>query len=140
MLTLLKLVKQHGDFSLSNATAIIADQFSLTDQEKRQVLSSGKQAVINSRVNWANTYLKKARLLFSPQRGIFSLTESGESVLSKEPESINVEYLKQFPDFVAFKNAFHSKPQSTHLDNKNLETPEEILEEAYLQIKEQGSI
>ena len=138
MLPLLKLVKQHGDISLSKATAIIADQFNLTEQERRQVLSSGKQAVINSRVSWANTYLKKAGLLFSPQRGILSLTERGESVLSQEPESINVEYLRQFPDFVAFKNAIHSKPQPTHVDNKNLETPEEVLEEAYLQIKEQA--
>lgn len=110
----------------------------MTEQEKRQVLSSGKQTVINSRVSWANTYLKKAGLLFSPQRGILSLTERGENVLSQQPESINVEYLKQFPDFVAFKNAIYSKPQPTHVDNKNLETPEEVLEEAYLQIKEQA--
>lgn len=137
MLPLLKLVKQHGDISFSKATAIIADQFNLTDQEKRQLLSSGKQAVINSRVSWANTYLKKAGLLFSPQRGILSLTEQGKDVLSQNPESINVDYLQQFPDFAAFKNATHqkSKPQ---IENRNLETPEEILEEAYFQIKEQA--
>lgn len=137
MLPLLKLVKQNGDISFSKATAIIADQFNLTDQEKRQLLSSGKQAVINSRVSWANTYLKKAGLLFSPQRGILSLTEQGKNVLSQNPESINVDYLQQFPDFAAFKNTAHqkSKPQ---IEDRALETPEEILEEAYFQIKEQA--
>ncbi|KTD73088.1 hypothetical protein [Legionella tucsonensis] len=34
MLPLLKLVKQHGDISLSKATTIIAEQFNLTEQEK----------------------------------------------------------------------------------------------------------
>lgn len=36
MLPLLKLVKQHGDISLSKATTIIAEQFNLTEQEKLQ--------------------------------------------------------------------------------------------------------
>jgi restriction system protein len=137
MLPLLKLVKKHGDITLSKAITIIADQFNLTELERRQVLSSGKQAVISSRVSWANTYLKKAGLLFSPQRGILSLTEQGKIVLSQDLEAINVEYLEQFPDFAAFKNAARQKSKP-HIENKNLETPEEILEEAYFQIKEQA--
>ena len=137
MLPLLKLVKRDGDISLSNATNALADQFNLTDIERKQLLPSGKLTVIKSRVSWANTYLKKAGLLISPQRGIISITERGEGILLEALASINVEFLRQFPEFLEFENTTNQNIQSVPTDRKDLETPEEVLEKAYFQIKEQ---
>jgi len=47
----------------------LADVFNLSDEERKELLSSGQQAVFDNRVEWARTHLKKAVLLEYPKRG-----------------------------------------------------------------------
>ncbi len=55
----------------------LADQFRLTDGERRELLPSGGQATFDIRVGWARTYMKKAGLLESPRRSYFRITDMG---------------------------------------------------------------
>lgn len=76
-----------------------ADQFDLTEAQKKQLLPSDYQRVIANRIGWAKTYLLKAGLLNSPKRGIISSTAEGLKVLAQQPEKITVELLSQYPSF-----------------------------------------
>jgi len=82
--------------------------FELSDAEVAQKLPSGKQSIIRNRVAWARTYLNKAGLLTAPGRSQLQITERGQSALQQVPGRIDIGYLKQFPEFVAF----HSKKAS----------------------------
>ncbi len=78
MLPLLKLVGAKGTISIKDAIDAISRQFKLTPEERGTLLPSGKQEIIVNRVGWARTYMKKAGLLISPQRGIIEITDRGK--------------------------------------------------------------
>ena len=103
MLPLLKFTGDKKEHSIRDTIEHISSLFSLNEQEKRKLLPSGKQAIIDNRVSWAKTYLKKARLLESTKRGYFRITKRGYEVLKQNPPEINIIYLKQFPEFVEFR-------------------------------------
>ncbi len=57
---------------------------------------------MNSRVQWAATYLAQARCVSRPQRGAISITPRGTSLLATHPKRIDYTLLRQYPEFVAF--------------------------------------
>lgn len=84
-----------GEFhSLSELHDQLAEHFSLSDDEVRELLPGGQQPVFRNRVGWCRTYLKKAGLLDSPKRAHFIITERGKDLLSEGLSKINGEALK----------------------------------------------
>ncbi|MGY3254934.1 restriction endonuclease [Pseudomonas chlororaphis] len=133
MRPVLATVQNGAPLPLSELRERIADQFQLTEEERKEHLPSGHQTVINNRVGWARTYLNKAGLLTIPAKGMVQITARGLDALSNGPERITVSWLKQFPEFADFHTA---KPQAadipTVLDIATSETtPDEQLAEAY---------
>lgn len=110
--------------SLGDVREAVKDHFGLSEQERKELLPSGNQTVINNRVGWARTYLNKAGLLTIPERGMVQITERGQNALQQGPDRISVAWLKQFPEFHDF-HPHKSKPAP----NKS-EDEEESLEEA----------
>ncbi len=110
--------------SLGDVREAVKDHFGLSEQERKELLPSGNQTVINNRVGWARTYLNKAGLLTIPERGMVQITERGQNALQQGPDRISVAWLKQFPEF----HDFHSH-KSKPAPNKS-EDEEESLEEA----------
>ncbi len=106
--------------------------------EKQKFLPIGKQAIFDNRVG-ARTYLKKAVLLESTKRGSFQITVRGSEVLEQNPQLIDIKYLNQFPEFIAFKNKISLEISPGIIDNRieiiKQKTPQEYLEDAYLEIK-----
>ena len=95
-------------------------------------MPSGQQYIIDNRVGWARTYLKKAGLLESTKRSYFKITDLGLEVLQKNPKEINVKFLEQFPQFIEFRNLRKEKGE----EEENLtQTPQELLEYGYQRIK-----
>jgi restriction system protein len=133
MLPLLKLASDGREHSLREAIELVAQQFNLTEEDKKELLPSGRQYKLNNRVSWARTYLTKAGLLEKSGRGKFRITGRGIDVLRQNPAEITSKFLEQFEEFRQFKRTI---PSAKHHDKKpeSLEppsTPEEILEEAY---------
>ena len=60
---------------------VLADVFGLTDAERAELLPSGRQRVIDSRVGWALTYLSQAGLVNRPSRGLVQITGEGKASL-----------------------------------------------------------
>lgn len=135
MLPLLKLAADGDIHSIHDAVNKLADDYSLSDEEKSKLLQSGQQPIFYNRVGWARTYLKKAGILTDPKRGYFQITERGLSVLKENPNHINMQYLKRFPEYLEFSKKGKNIDQ-TDLNEEILEelTPEEVLENAYQRI------
>src|SRR6266567_8198552 len=109
MLPLLKTAADKQEHRLSETTENLALQLHLTDQDRNELLPSGKQRKFDNRVHWARTYLVKAKLLTSTGRSKFCITERGISVLKDNPLQINVRFLKQFPEFLEFVGSKENK-------------------------------
>jgi restriction system protein len=81
MLPLLKIAGDDKEHSIRDTIEKISSMFKLTEDERKRVLPSGQQYIIDNRVGWARTYLKKAGLLDSTRRSYFKITKLGLEVL-----------------------------------------------------------
>lgn len=114
----------------------LAEQFQLTDEEKRRLIPSGKNRFFDNRVNWARTTLKKAGLMESPRRGYIRITSKGLRFLERKPIELEDDFLEQYPDFAAFIGGKEepagkiSRAQWNNNSGGDL-TPEESLEYSY---------
>lgn len=135
MLPILRLAAT-GEIKSSSAIVAMADQFSLSDEERKELLPSGRQSKIANRVHWAVTHLAKAGLLNRPRRGHFALSPQGGKVLASNPERIDLNFLNQFAEFREFRAGGSGEEQAqTETDQIILsilrETPDERIENAY---------
>src|SRR5829696_9029331 len=138
MLPLLRYAADGQEHSVREAIEALADEFHLTDEERKELLPSGGQATFDNRVGWARTYMKKAGLLESPKRGYFKITDRGMQALSAKPETINVKFLEQYPEFVEFKTKSNTKGTAAETDTTlptEDRTPQEVIEDAYVTIR-----
>jgi restriction system protein len=136
MLPLLKFLADEKEHALQEAVLHLSKEFGLSQEECQQLLPSGQQTIIRNRVGWARTYMVKAGLIEPVKRGYFKITAKGKNVLAKKPDRIDVHFLEQFPEFIAFR-AIHNKPTEKtdeQLDAK--QTPEEALDAAYQRLRE----
>ena len=140
MLPLLSLAADREEHRLRDAIEQLADHFDLTEDERKELLPSGSQATFDNRVGWARTYMKKAGLLESPRRGYFRITDRGLQALEQQPETINVKFLEQYPEFLEFKTRSNTESTTTEIDTTvptEERTPREVMEDAYVTIRTQ---
>jgi len=137
MLPLLKLAGDKQEHTIREAIDYIAETFKLTESDKKEVLPSGQQYIIDNRVGWARTYLKKAGLLESTKRAYFKITDLGLEVLEKNPKEVNIKFLEQFPLFIEFRNIKKEKDNHEERpeESNSTQTPQELLEYGYQKIK-----
>jgi len=136
MLPFLRYLEDGKEHSLRETREYLSNVFSLSEEERKELLPSGQQPVFNNRVGWARTFLGKAGLLSSTRRGYFQITERGQKVLAQNPDKISRKSLRQFPDY--HKAWGTIKRKKTVGDDRRPDeiTPEESLEAAYQELQE----
>lgn len=137
MLPLLKYASDGLEHSNRDAISYLANQFKLTDGERKEFLPSGKQATFDNRIGWAKTYMVKAGLLDKPRRAYFKITSRGQDVLVSKPDEINIALLEQFEEFIEFRTSKQNKNKEETTKTPSIETPEEAFEVAYQSLKEE---
>lgn len=137
MLPLLRCSADGKIRSFREAVEELAMEFDLNKEERSELLPSGKQPIFDNRVGWASTYLKKAGLLTAPERGSIKITQRGLDVLTKNPNTINVEFLEQFEEFIEFRKLRRNKVESDKAKELiSTETPEELLESSHQTLRD----
>jgi restriction system protein len=118
---------------------MLAKKFGLTEEEQKQLLPSGQQCVIDNRVAWARAHMKMAGLLENTKRGVFRITQRGRDVLRKNPEEINLRFLREFPEYRETRDKHkenRQKQDALNSEDQENQTPSEQLEEAYQMLRE----
>jgi restriction system protein len=135
MLPLLKYAGDGKEHRIRDAVEKLAEGLRLSEEERKELLPSGQQAVFKNRVGWASTYLKKAGLLNSGKKGYFSITQKGMAVLREDITSIDVNFLTRYEEFNEFRRGKQAEPVELEKGNKNEELdPRENLELSYQQL------
>lgn len=142
MLPLLNFAGDGKEHHIRDAINTLADQFKLTEEERKELLPSGVDRIFDNRIGWARTYLKKAGLIEYPKRGYFKITERGQRIIARKLPRIDVAFLKQYPEFVEF---FAPKKPATDTGavvepeggEVSSVTPEEALAAGYLKLRKQ---
>jgi len=134
MLPLLKFLGDRKEHSLREAIEYLADEFGLSEKERKELLPSGQQFTFDNRVGWARTYMKKAGLLESTKRAYFKISDRGLEVLKEKPEAINVKFLEQYPEFIEFRKLKKEKKEKKTINDES--PPEELIESAYQSLRD----
>lgn len=100
--------------------------YEITPEEAKTLIPSGRAKLIDNRVGWACTYLRKAGLIVSPQRGQNQITEEGLNVLSQDIEKIDNKFLKKYFHEEGSDEVIASDFDSSEKDLRD-KTPEEII-------------
>lgn len=126
---------------LRDVREAIAARLSLTAEDLSQMLPSGRQTLFANRANWAHIYLKEAGLLRVPRRAVYQITDRGRQALQDCEGTINVAYLRRYPEFLAFiarssssgDSEASEKPASGSLPEvvREQQTPDEQAREGY---------
>lgn len=112
MLPVLRAASE-GEVKISDVVERLASDFGLTEEDKAELLPSGKQTTFGNRVHWARTYLKQAGLVDATRRGHFRITQRGSDVLASGTPRIDVKFLNQFPEFQAFRERSTSEQEES---------------------------
>ncbi|MCD1125209.1 restriction endonuclease [Jinshanibacter sp. LJY008] len=142
MLPLLQWLDDGLPHTARQAYDHLSDQFKLSDDERSELLPSGNQPVIENRIGWAKTYLKKAGLIDSPKRGLWQISPRGKQLLMTQPTSLSNNDLVQFSEFQAFKLTSNLKTSESQLLEPNAvidvkeQTPTESMDSSYQNIRE----
>ncbi|MCP5523909.1 MAG: restriction endonuclease [Verrucomicrobiales bacterium] len=117
----------------------LADQFQLTEDERREMLPSGTARLFDNRVGWAKTHISQAGLLESPRRAVSVITERGRTVLRDHPDRVDLRVLGAFKDYKEFRNRRKAPEEQAEPeeDAPDTQTPEELLENAYQKVRRQ---
>ena len=81
----------------------MADEFSLTQEERESLLPSGRQRRFDNRVGWAITYLSQAGLVTHPARGHVRITDEGAVALGTYRDRIDMGVLDAYPGYREFR-------------------------------------
>jgi restriction system protein len=95
--------------------------------EKR--IKSG-DILIHNRLNWGISYLKQAGYLFHPKRGFVQLTKKG---IESSIEKISLHQIKS--EIYSLSPFKEEEKKSTREDGIKTETPEDLINEGFLQIE-----
>jgi restriction system protein len=141
MLPLLKCAAT-GEVNIRDCMARLADEFSLSEDDRAQLLPSGRQTLFYNRVQWAKTYLVQAGLLEMTKRAHFRASEAGKKALSLGLQRIDNRFLDQYEAFRAFKSrkateegeVLPPSSASEAVGELPTETPEERIDDAAAEI------
>lgn len=142
MLPVLKIAGDGQEHRISEVVDQLARDFRLTEEERHQLLPSGKQTTFANRVHWAKTYLSQAGLLEATKRAHFRITDRGRKILVEAPTRIDIEYLSQFAEFIQFRERrrLPGTPVSANAPEisvapEQTQTPDELLRSTVKQIE-----
>lgn len=117
----------------------LADQFGLSEEERREMLPSGRAKLFDNRVGWAKSHVMQAGLLESPRRAVSTITERGRQVLADHVERVDLRVLNEFDEYREFRKRRKEASGETDTEDDTTEDapPEEMLENAYQKVRRQ---
>lgn len=99
--------------SAKDVIAAMSDEFGLSDDERAQMLPSGRQRTMYDRVHWSLTHMSQAGLLDRPTRGHVQVTDTGRQVLKAHLERVDMAVLQEFRRTSLFVSEPKPSSQST---------------------------
>lgn len=147
MLPFLQHIADGQEHKITEMFEHLAVLFKMSEEDLKELLPSGRETRFKNRVYWARVYLGQAKLLDSPGRGRFTITDRGQALLKTKPKRIDVKLLGQYPEFQEFKNRTGGTEEPTAPATTTApaapeqplssQSPEEQLESSYQFLRQQ---
>lgn len=139
MRPLLQFAADGNSHSIRDGLDRLASEFNLSDDERKELLPSGRQEVFTNRVAWAKTHLRMAGLIEAPSRGVFRITDRGQEILRQNPERVVLRILREQPGYLEARDSKKGKNGKKNIDTESQDdpqTPEEQIEAASVALRD----
>lgn len=114
----LDVLNKHQKLRVRDIVQEVSDVLNLSEDERRQTLENSNKTIIYQRIGWTKTYLTKAGLIRSVERGVYQITPQGEKVLASQVH-IDDQFLMQYDDVRDFVNR-HNEMMIKSMKTKKL--------------------
>jgi restriction system protein len=133
MLPMLRLAAESNGQPLAIKVAVekLAKEMGLSEEDRSELLPSGRQSRFTNRVNWTASHLRAAKLLESAGRGLVVITDRGKELLASNPQFLNLKTLMQYPEFQEFRGGSSDGDPVEEKEGESNDTPEEAIEKSY---------
>lgn len=147
MLPTLKALSSDDANHIGKVPGLVAKSEGLTEEDRQQMVPSGRQTLLANRVSWALLYMSRAGLVEKVKRGVYRLTNDGRKLLAESPSEVNIKLLRRYSRYVEWEVMAKGKSQggkgkSTGNNGDDpdeapdeQETPEEAFERAGMKLR-----
>ena len=117
----------------------------VSEEDRKQMLPSNTQRLVDNRATWAITYLCKANLIERVAKGKYKITNTGIQVLHEKKDHVELKDLYQFDSFRQFINTDTMSEEKKDLSKPSVledlqeETPQDNLNASMEQINKELS-
>lgn len=134
----LEVLLDKNEHRTRDVKEIISNKLDLTDEERQELIPSGKETIIKNRIGWSITSLKKAGYVESKKWGSINITKFGLKEYEKNP-NITLDDLLKISSYIEYVNGGSKSLDDSDDTNPVDLTPEETIEKAYKTINNQLS-
>lgn len=132
---ILKILNDGSAIHVNKLYERVRDQFySDLPQELLTLKTKSGDILILNRIAWGKAYLKQAKMVQQPERGVVQITEKGISVLKKEKLTLS-DVINDL-DFQAYRETRKEEKETVNLGNENA-SPQDMIDSGFLEIEEQ---
>lgn len=107
----LQVLNKHHQLRVRDMVDEVSDVLHLTEDERNQKMENSHKTVIYHRLGWTKTYLTKAGLIRSVERGVYQITPQGENILSSHIH-VDDDYLMKYEEVRQFVNRHNEQPEN----------------------------
>ena len=135
MLPFLQILGDGKERFRKDMVKAVADALNLTDEQRNLRHAKSGVNMLSNNISWAEVNLLKAHLISRPLRACYQITEAGQALLRKKPNSINLRFLKDnCPDYAQWLKTRIKKEVSSEDEDVTeivAKPPEELLKDTY---------
>lgn len=106
----------------------MAEKFNLTEEEKHQLLPSGRQARLYNRIDWACFEMKMAGFV-KIESAIVSITDEGKNILEQNPDKVDYKVLKDTSKYKEYQQRTQNKGDKDSSETSETTTPDQSPED-----------
>lgn len=112
---------------------VVENYFShLTEEQLSEKVKTGEN-LLNNRISWGKSFLKKGGFVYFPERGSIKITEKG---LKENPELLQKSGTwKNGTEEVSLTKSIKSKTETTEIKESINETPQDLIDIGFTQIE-----
>lgn len=133
--SILNFLNDKNERKVNEIVDFCVQKHQVTNEERLKNYESSGVNIVYSRVHWALTYLKMAKLIENVKKGTYKITNDGIKAMH---DDIDNKYLKKYPSFIEFTKRIKKNKQRINEDSNDNSTdsPEDRMDEAYQEKKE----
>ena len=123
------------DSNKSDMVSVLSDFFNLTKEDRNLKTKGGTNSQIYDRVGWSLQWLRRAKFVEIPERGIWRITQRGRDYM-KNASDLRESDLLKYPEFAEYSGRRNERTKQHRYQSNHVSTVSDMHNENWKEIVE----